>query len=132
MLFLTVSKFNNNYNKKLKGYSRELRSESVSKAEIFIWKSLLSRGQSGVKFKRQRPIGNFIVDFFAQEIGLIIEIDGSSHLTKSSYDRYRQDKLGALGFSILRFSEREVLNQLNEVSVKIEYAIYVLKSEGNE
>jgi len=81
----------------------------------------------GVKFKRQRSIDNFIVDFMSQEIGLIIEIDGSSHDNKGQYDRYRQDKLSSLGYHIIRFSEGEVLNQLNEVADQIEHAIYVLK-----
>ena len=77
---------NNNYNKSLKIYAQELRTTSVSRAEKHIWKSLLSRGQMGVKFKRQRPIADFIVDFFSQEIGLIIEIDGNSHHSKGKYD----------------------------------------------
>jgi len=76
---------NNHYNKNLKEYSRELRTISVSKAEKYIWKVLLSRKQLGVSFKRQRPILNFIVDFFSAEIGLIIEVDGSSHINKGSY-----------------------------------------------
>ena len=78
----------NHYNKKLKQYARELRNESVSIAEKYLWKSLLSRKQMGVGFKRQRPIDRFIVDFFAQEIKLIIEVDGNSHLNKSEYDIY--------------------------------------------
>ncbi|MCH2233453.1 MAG: DUF559 domain-containing protein, partial [Crocinitomicaceae bacterium] len=55
---------NNNYNKKLKTLARVLRTESKSKAEQVLWKLVLSKGQSGTKFKRQRPIGNYIIDFF--------------------------------------------------------------------
>jgi len=117
---------NHNYNKNLKHYARELRNESVSKAEKFIWKSLLSKKQTGYGFKRQRPIDNFIVDFFCQELKLIIEIDGSSHLHKSEYDRYRSDKLIDLGYTILRFNEGEVLNQINEISNQINHVIYSL------
>ena len=119
----------NYYNKKLKHYARELRNESVSTAEKYLWKSLLKGKQMGVGFKRQRPIDRFIVDFFAQEIKLIIEIDGSSHLNTSEYDRYRQERLEALGYHFLRFGEGEVLQSLEDVSVKIEHAIYVLKDD---
>ena len=120
---------NNYYNKDLKHYARELRTHSVSRAERYLWKAILSRGQSGTKFKRQRPIDKFIVDFFSIECGLIIEIDGNSHLTNSSYDDYRQRKLKGLGYQVLRFEEGEVLNQLNDVALKIEHAVSVLKSK---
>ncbi len=63
-----MSSSNNNYNKGLKNFSRELRSESVSRAERFLWKHVLSKSQSGTKFKRQRPIDNFIVDFFLKKL----------------------------------------------------------------
>ena len=118
---------NNHYNKKLKTYSRELRNESVSKAEKFIWKSILSRKQLGISFKRQRPIDNFIVDFFSKEILLIIEIDGSSHFNKESYDRFRQDKLEKLGYTFVRFSEGEVLNNLSDIAQNLKHIIHCLQ-----
>ena len=117
---------NNYYNKNLKEFARELRTESVSKAEKYLWKALKQK-QQGVGFKRQRPILNFIVDFFAQEIGLIIEIDGSSHFVKSEYDYYRQQKLINSGFQILRFSEGDVCQNIDEVLKQIQHAIYCLK-----
>ena len=67
---------NNHYNKNLKEFQRELRTTRVSRAEKQLWKAVLSRNQTGERFLKQRPIDNFIVDFFAPEIGLIIEIDG--------------------------------------------------------
>jgi very-short-patch-repair endonuclease len=118
---------NHHYNKNLKEYSIELRTLSVSKAEKFIWKSLLKQKKLGVGFKRQRPIGNFIVDFFSQEIGLIIEIDGSSHFNKGDYDAFRDSKLKSFGFTIIRFSEGEVLNNIDEIYLKLIYTIEVLK-----
>lgn len=121
---------NNHYNKNLKKYARKLRNESVSKAEKFLWRKVLSRNQIGVKFKRQRPILNFIVDFFSQEIGLIIEIDGSSHFAKNQYDFYREEKLKSVGFTIIRFSERDVLCNIGEVIVQIEQALLSLKSSA--
>ncbi|MFN5415775.1 MAG: endonuclease domain-containing protein [Flavobacteriia bacterium] len=120
---------NNHYNKNLKSYSRSLRSESVSKAEKYIWKALLSRKQTGIAFKRQRPIANFIVDFFAAEIGLIIEIDGNSHVDKGEYDFYRETKLKSLGFELVRFKEGEVLNNLDKIHLEIMHVIDCLKEK---
>ena len=117
----------NHYNNNLKGYARKLRARSVSKAEKRLWKLVLSRKQMGVGFKRQRPIDSFIVDFFSQEINLIIEIDGSSHSNQSKHDRYKQDRLESFGYHFLRLSESEVLNQLNKAIQDIEHAVYVLK-----
>ena len=124
-----TSESNNHYNKRLKSFARELRSERATKAERYLWKVMLSRKQSGVRFLRQRPIINYIVDFFAPEIGLIIEIDGSSHMHKGTYDSKRQADLKAEGYSILRFEEGMVLNNIESVALKIEHAIYSLKEQ---
>lgn len=118
---------NNFYNKKLLDFARELRSERPTKGERRIWKALLCKKQSSIRFLRQRPIDQFIVDFFAPELGLIIEIDGSSHFYKQEYDNYRQNKLEKLGFTVIRFTEGEVLNQLDDVQVKLLHAIHCLK-----
>jgi len=119
---------NHHYNKELKEFARELRSETVSKAEKRIWKALLSRKQlEGLRFLRQRPIDNFIVDFFCPELLLIVEIDGNSHFRKPEYDRYRQDKLEALGYKMIRFTEGLVMQNLNEVHVQLTHAVHCLK-----
>lgn len=114
-MILKTFMMNNHYNKNLKKYANELRNNSVSRAEKYIWKAGLSRNQMGVKFKRQRPILNFIVDFFCAELKLIIEIDGNSHYIKGDYDRYRHEMLSSMGFTIIRFSEGEVLNNFDDV-----------------
>ena len=119
---------NNHYNKNLKEFARELRTESVSKAEKFLWKAVLSRKQTGERFLRQRPIDKFIVDFFASDLGLIIEIDGSSHSNKGEYDFYRQQKLESLGYMMTRFSEGEVLQNVGSVKERIDYAIVCLRN----
>ncbi|WP_107039458.1 endonuclease domain-containing protein [Brumimicrobium mesophilum] len=119
---------NNHYNPNLKKNANDLRNMTVSRAEKYLWKAGLRNNQLGVKFKRQRPITNFIVDFFSAEIGLIIEVDGSSNDAKGSYDRYRQDKLESLGYTIIRFQEGEVIHRYPDVEDKIIRAIEVLKS----
>ena len=120
---------NNHYNKNLKKFAQELRTESVSRAEKFLWKSLLSRKQTGHQFLRQRPIDKFIVDFFCPSLKLIIEVDGNSHFNKPEYDMYRQNKLLSLGYEMLRFQEGEVLHQIELVSKRINHAIYVLNEK---
>lgn len=119
----------NHYNKKLRKNAHELRTNSVSKAEKYIWKVLLSKKQLGVKFKRQRPIDSFVVDFYAQEINLIIEIDGSYHLHNQNYDKFREEKLRRMGYDIIRFTEGEVINNIWEVHREISHVIYCLKSK---
>jgi very-short-patch-repair endonuclease len=86
----------------------------------------------GVGFKRQRPIDKFIVDFFSAEIKLIIEIDGSSHINKGSYDAYREEKLKRLGYTIIRFSEGEVINNIENVHSVIARYIEVKKFDEEE
>jgi len=111
------------YNVNLREYARELRTETVSRAEKYLWKAGLSRKQTGERFLRQRPIDRFIVDFFAPEIKLIIEIDGSSHNDKGDYDRYREDRLRSLGYELIRFKEGEVLQDVSAVIDSIHHAI---------
>jgi very-short-patch-repair endonuclease len=118
---------NNYYNKNLKEFARELRTETVSKAEKFLWKAVLSRKQTGERFLRQRSSDKFIVDFFAPELGLILEIDGSSHFVKGEYDFYRQRRLESLGYVFLRFKEGEVIQNVALVKERIDYAILCLK-----
>ena len=121
---------NNYYNPRLKQYARELRTETVSKAEKRLWQSALRKKQLGIRVLRQRPIDNYIVDFFCPEIKLIIEIDGSSHFTKGDYDSKRQLSLENLGFTIIRFKEGEVLNQLDNVISSLQHAISCLKKNS--
>ncbi len=67
------------YNKSLKDYARNLRNE-MTKSEACLWKyALKSKQMNGYTFNRQRPIGNYIVDFLCKELKLVIELDGSSH-----------------------------------------------------
>jgi len=85
-----------------------------------LWKKVLrARGMEGYQFNRQFPIGNFIVDFICRKLNLIIEVDGSSHLHKGEADRKRQDFLEDLGYTVVRFTEKEVVFRIDEVSVEI-------------
>jgi very-short-patch-repair endonuclease len=69
----------------------------------------------GYQFMRQKPIGNYIVDFFCSKLKLVIEIDGESHSNKQDYDLKRQNELEGLGLSFLRFYDRDVKQNMSGV-----------------
>jgi len=113
---------NKHYNKELKPLARKLRRE-MTKAEVKIWNDLLRKKQLfGLKFLRQRTISDYIVDFFCKEINLIIEIDGYSHHFEKVFDNdvKRQKELEELGFTVLRFSDDEVVSDFNNVCRTLE------------
>ncbi|MCI0448266.1 MAG: DUF559 domain-containing protein [Chlorobi bacterium] len=107
------------YNKKLKQLSRNLRNNSTL-AEVLLWNELKAGKIRGYKFNRQKPIGNYIADFYCKKLNLVIEIDGSSHINKELKDIYRQIKLEKLKLKILRFEDIEVKQSLHTVLHKIE------------
>ena len=94
--------------------------------------ALKAKKMNGHQFNRQFPIGNYIVDFICRKLKLIIEIDGGSHLTKSESDHERQDYLERLGFSILRFSEAEVVHRIDDVVGEIYFAVESLEDKSSE
>ena len=114
---------NNSYNKNLKEYARKLRKDSTF-AEVILWNKLLKRKQlKGYQFLRQRPIHNFIVDFFCKDLKLIIEIDGVIHQFQKKKDGERDQKLKDLGYVIIRFKNREIQDNLYNVQKTLEFLI---------
>ncbi|NOX87204.1 MAG: DUF559 domain-containing protein [Chlorobi bacterium] len=107
------------YNKKLKGYSRNLRNESTL-AEIFLWKQLRA-AKLGYTFNRQKPLLNYIVDFFCSPLHLVIEADGMSHWDEKQKkkDKIRQRKLEEYGLHFLRFDNDEILHEMDNVIATI-------------
>ncbi|QMU26795.1 endonuclease domain-containing protein [Adhaeribacter radiodurans] len=110
------------YNKQLKGLAKTLREDST-KAEVRLWCELLSKGKLGYSFLRQRPIGDFIADFMCKELKLILEVDGYSHSFKTEADIERDKLLTNLGFTVLRFTDEEVMKDLPNVQRTLEYWI---------
>jgi very-short-patch-repair endonuclease len=86
-------------------------------AERVLWEALRRRGIGGLRFRRQRVIGPYIVDFCCLEERLIVEADGSHHQEPemAAYDEARTQFLDAHGFRVLRFSNEQVLRNLQEV-----------------
>jgi len=83
--------------------------------ERTLWQRLRGRQCCGIKFTRQHPIGDFIVDFVAREQRLIIELDGDSHHERAAYDIRRQRALEASGYRVLRISNEDILGDVEGV-----------------
>jgi len=98
--------------------ARELRG-SQTDAESLLWSRLRNRQLSNLKFRRQRPIANYIADFACLEIGLVIELDGGQHVEQAVYDRKREEEMKRAGFQTLRFWNHEVLNETEAVMERI-------------
>ena len=99
------------YKPHLKKLARTLRKNSTL-SEVLLWKELKNRKIRGMDFDRQKPIGDYIVDFFCKELMLAIEIDGESHYGKRKTDEKRQNALEGLGISFLRFSDIDIKTNL--------------------
>lgn len=116
------------YNPKLKELAKKLRNDST-RAEIKLWKELQNKQIYGYKFTRQKPIGNFIADFFSNKLKLVIEVDGYSHNFEEVLDKdeVKNQYLTSLGITVLRFDDEEVIKDMNNVLREIEG--YVLNFE---
>ena len=88
--------------------SRQLRKNSTD-AERLIWRHLRNKRMMGVKFRREQPLGRYIVDFISFSNRLVIEIDGGQHARQKEKDRIRDRFIRKAGFRILRFWNNEVL-----------------------
>ena len=102
------------YNPRLKPLARELRNHSTV-AEILLWQQLNGGKRRGYDFHRQKPIDEYIVDFFSADLMLAVEIDGDSHALKGDDDETRQCRLESLGVRFLRFDDVMVKSDLDAV-----------------
>ncbi|MBA7604158.1 hypothetical protein ES703_11277 [subsurface metagenome] len=104
------------YNGNLKQYSRQLR-ENMTDAERQLWSKIRMKQLKGCQFYRQKPIGDYVVDFFCPKAKLVIEVDGSHHLVGESieYDRIREEYLSGFGLRVLRFTNTDVLTRIEGV-----------------
>ncbi|MBX3650914.1 MAG: endonuclease domain-containing protein [Burkholderiales bacterium] len=97
-----------------KTFARSLR-KSETDAERKIWQQLRSRNLNGAKFRRQHPIGHYVVDFICINEKLIIELDGSQHQQHKDYDAERTAFLEQSGYRVLRFWDNDVLLRTESV-----------------
>ncbi len=102
--------------------ARSLRS-NLTDAEQALWRHIRFRQIDGHKFRRQRPVGSYIVDFICLEAKLIIELDGGQHSDNRDYDAMRDRWLRSQGYRILRFWNNEVLKNIEGVMEIIRRAV---------
>jgi very-short-patch-repair endonuclease len=99
------------YNPKLKELAKHLRKNSTL-SEVLLWQQIKGKQMMGYSFHRQKPIQEYIVDFFCHELMLAIEIDGITHNEKITYDIQRQQEIELLGIDFLRFDDSDVKRNL--------------------
>lgn len=132
--FLTLNRYMRRviipYNPKLKEFARQLRNNST-KSEIKLWYYLKGKQRLGFDFHRQKPIDNYIVDFYCCDLFLAIELDGITHTYEGAIDKdkIRDQKLNNLGITILRFEDDFVFKQMDFVIEKIDETIVKLLSK---
>src|SRR4030043_627946 len=117
------------YNKSLKQLSRNLR-RNMTDAEMLLWSKLRGKQLKGLQFYRQKIIDNYIVDFYCPKLKLVIEVDGGQHYSAEGRekDKKRDNDMMRAGITVLRFSDREVLGQLDVVLEKIWGRLSFIKS----
>ena len=107
------------YNKKSLVNAKKLRIEQTEFEEI-IWQHLRAKRLNGIKFRRQVPVGIYILDFVALSKKLVVEIDGSQHIElQQAYDNVRTEYLKQNGYTVLRFYNNDITNNIYSVLNKI-------------
>ena len=98
--------------------AQELR-RSLTPAERRLWNRLRANRPGGWHFRRQQIIAGFIVDFYCHKAGLVIEVDGPIHAQQKAEDAARTEAISDHGLKVLRFTNQDVMNDLNGVLVRI-------------
>lgn len=108
------------YDEHLKEYSRRLRKD-MTDAEKLLWSRIRGKQLKGFQVYREKPIGRFVVDFYCPKAHLVIELDGGQHYSEEmrARDGLRDKYLESVGLRVLRFSDREVFEDLTAVLEKI-------------
>jgi len=131
-----MSEYSDNLHKNSKASSfenaRSLR-KMQTKAEQILWESLRDSQLCNLKFRRQHPLDNYILDFYNHKMKLAIEVDGEAHNDPdvADYDKARTNNLNENGITVLRFSNDEVENHLNSITKKIEDWVHENDFEGS-
>ena len=98
--------------------ARQLRADA-SKPESLLWLALRNRSVAGLKFRRQFPMGSYVVDFICLESRLVVELDGESHEGRVEYDAQRTRYIESLGYRVFRVTNDEVLQDVESVALGI-------------
>jgi very-short-patch-repair endonuclease len=97
--------------------------KTLTPAEHHLWQALKGSKLAGLKFRRQHPVGNFILDFYCAAHKLVVEVDGGIHETQIEYDAARTTELESYGYTIVRFTNEVVLHQRETVLAAILQAV---------
>jgi len=117
------------YNKKLVDRAKKLRANMTS-AERLIWNGFLrNKAFKNLRFLRQRPIDNFIVDFYCAELKLVLEIDGDSHAKRAVYDAQRTLVLEGYGLKVVRINNSDISHNIAGVYEMLSQEIMKRKQE---
>ena len=116
------------YNPKLKPFAKKLR-RKMTLAEVLLWKRLNRRQVLGQDFDRQRPVGEWIVDFYCKALRLAVEVDGAVHDHLRDKDQARQRSIETLGVKVIRFWNSEVKNYTGDVVKRLEDAMRLRAAE---
>jgi len=106
------------YKPKLKSIARTLR-KNMTLSEILLWQQIKGKQFLGFDFHRQKPILDYVVDFYCPKLKLVIEIDGDTHIGKEQEDKVRQERIEALGLHVLRYSDLEVKTNMDGILMHI-------------
>jgi very-short-patch-repair endonuclease len=93
--------------------------KTMTNAEKLLWTALKDKQLNGLKFRRQHPIWIFVADFYCHQAKLIVELDGPIHQQTKAKDLNRTAELEKLGIKVIRFTNEEVLKDLNQVLIQI-------------
>ncbi|PCJ95393.1 MAG: DNA methylase [Flavobacteriaceae bacterium] len=117
------------YNPKLKEFARQLRN-NATKSEIKLWQKLKRNQMYGYDFHRQKPIDECIVDFFCNKLQLAIECDGYSHEIQEVWEKdvKKTERLNELGIRVLRFSDFQIMNDMENVLRTVEDYIQIFEA----
>ncbi len=109
------------FNKTSEKPKRRILRKNMPPAEFILWSQLRDKGLKGYKFRRQYSVENFVLDFYCPKLKLAIEVDGDSHFVEGAdmSDRERQTIIESFGINFLRFTNREIYENINGVMNKI-------------
>jgi very-short-patch-repair endonuclease len=109
------------YNPKLKPLSQQLR-KNMTDAERLLWSKLRMKQLNNLMFSRQKPLGEYVADFYCHQAKMVIEVDGGQHYSADSieHDRIRDEFLKNMGLAVLRFTNTDVMNNIEGVVEVIE------------
>lgn len=109
------------YNKTRETNKRRYLRSNATKTETILWSQIRDKKINGLKFRRQFSINNYVVDFYCSKLKLAVEIDGGIHKQEKvqKMDKIRQEQIESLGITFLRFTNEEIINEINKIKERI-------------